>query len=359
MPRQDVRVARGSIGVRDQRVEPDDVRGQVGIGAAIGAGVERQRAGQEVDAQVQAGALLEAARRPTGRRRGRRATDRCPRGRAPARAARARGPARRRSPPRRAPADPARPRGTSRRTGHRHPPRRAPAATRPRETASRSSSRGRGATRWAFMPRSVESRRAAHRAVVGDEAVLARRRATRRPGQAVVSGARRDTTPAHHCAHGDQRPPGRLRSAPGRSHHGPRGGPQHVPAGPPGAARPRAVHRAAPRGSRLRRPVRSRSRTGSAGDRRDVRALGRPATKRQDPDLPPRPPFGARRHRSCRRHLARGPSGRPRRCRRPERASSSTCDRGPARRWGCRPAPPIEPSPSGSARVRAATGSAT
>src|SRR5919199_2353806 len=54
MPAQQVRVARRPVDVRDQRVEPDDVRGQFRVGR-LGRRV-RQRAREEVDAEVEPGA---------------------------------------------------------------------------------------------------------------------------------------------------------------------------------------------------------------------------------------------------------------------------------------------------------------
>ena len=56
VPDQQVRVARGAVDVRGERVEPHDVGRQAGIGAPRPARRVGQRAGQEVHAQVRAGA---------------------------------------------------------------------------------------------------------------------------------------------------------------------------------------------------------------------------------------------------------------------------------------------------------------
>ena len=45
-----------SIDVRHERVEPDDRRSELGVGRGAGGRAERQRAGQEVDAEIEAGA---------------------------------------------------------------------------------------------------------------------------------------------------------------------------------------------------------------------------------------------------------------------------------------------------------------
>jgi hypothetical protein len=55
VPDEHVRVARGAVDVHDQRVEPHDRRGQLGVQALARALVVGQRAGQEVHADVQAG----------------------------------------------------------------------------------------------------------------------------------------------------------------------------------------------------------------------------------------------------------------------------------------------------------------
>ena len=60
MPDEQVRVLRRAVGVRDERVEPDDVGREVGVDhlARRRRGrVERQRAGQEVHPEVQPAAL--------------------------------------------------------------------------------------------------------------------------------------------------------------------------------------------------------------------------------------------------------------------------------------------------------------
>ena len=53
VPPEEVRVLRRAIDVRHERVEPDDVGGEVGIGGGAGGRAERQRARQEVDAEVE------------------------------------------------------------------------------------------------------------------------------------------------------------------------------------------------------------------------------------------------------------------------------------------------------------------
>ena len=56
---EQVRVARRAVDVGRQRVEPHDVGGQLGVDAGHRGRRERQRAGQEVDAEVDAGAGAE------------------------------------------------------------------------------------------------------------------------------------------------------------------------------------------------------------------------------------------------------------------------------------------------------------
>jgi hypothetical protein len=52
VPDEQVRVPRGAVDVRDERVEPDDLGRAVRVGVRVGRGRERQRARQEVHAQV-------------------------------------------------------------------------------------------------------------------------------------------------------------------------------------------------------------------------------------------------------------------------------------------------------------------
>ena len=56
VPDEHVRVLRRPIGVGDERVEPDDVGGPVRIRHRVGGGIERERPGQEVQADVPADA---------------------------------------------------------------------------------------------------------------------------------------------------------------------------------------------------------------------------------------------------------------------------------------------------------------
>ena len=59
VPDQQVHVAHGPIDVRGQRVEPDDVGRQVGVGRRTDRGRERQRSRQEVEPEVQARRSIE------------------------------------------------------------------------------------------------------------------------------------------------------------------------------------------------------------------------------------------------------------------------------------------------------------
>ena len=53
VPPEQVRVLRRAVDVRRERVEPDDVRGEVRLGPGPGRRAERQRAGKEVDAEIE------------------------------------------------------------------------------------------------------------------------------------------------------------------------------------------------------------------------------------------------------------------------------------------------------------------
>ena len=56
VPHEQVRIPRGAVDVRRQRVEPDDIGGDGGVRREPGAGDVRERAREEVDAEVDADA---------------------------------------------------------------------------------------------------------------------------------------------------------------------------------------------------------------------------------------------------------------------------------------------------------------
>ena len=51
-------LADGPVGVRHEGVEPDDIRGDVGVDVRAAARIERQRAGEEVEPEVQSAAPM-------------------------------------------------------------------------------------------------------------------------------------------------------------------------------------------------------------------------------------------------------------------------------------------------------------